>query len=110
MNRQGCGQNSFTGNYKNGAHEIHQTAKKGGQHTQRNISQLHRLKKYPRSLEKELKDFRDAGIRLYLNDKPSTPRAIAHACHVAEQGGYMRDYSEGEKGRISRVNFRFIKQ
>ena len=63
-----------------------------------------------RDLEKELKGYRDAGISLHLNGRPSTPQAIARACQIAEDGGYMRDYSVGEQGAIADVNFRYIKE
>ena len=50
------------------------------------------------------------GISLYLDGKPSTPKNIAKACQIAEDGGYMRDYVEDEKGRIARVDFDFIRE
>lgn len=60
-------------------------------------------------LKKELKQYRDQGIDLYLNGFPSTPKRIAKACTIAEEGGYMRDYAEDESGRIARVDFALIK-
>ena len=38
-------------------------------------------------------------------EEPSTPKDIAKACLIAEGGGYMRDYTEDESGRIARVDF-----
>ena len=29
---------------------------------------------------------------------------------IAEHGGYMRDYTEDENGKIAKVNFDFIKE
>lgn len=59
-------------------------------------------------LKAELKVYRDQGIALYLNGEPSSPKFIAKACAVAEGGGYMRDYTEDDNGRIERVSFDFI--
>ena len=61
-------------------------------------------------LKDELKDYRKQGIRLFLNGDPSTPKDIAKACMIAEHGGYMRDYTEDENGKIAKVNFDFIKE
>lgn len=79
--------------------------KKGGQRT-RNIS--HAQKKAMKPLKKELKAYRDNGIALYLNGIPSKPKTIAKACVAAEGCGYMRDYTEDEKGRIAKVSFDFV--
>lgn len=66
-------------------------------------------KKNPRKpLQKELEMYRDQGIELYLDGQPRSPKYIAKACTVAEGGGYMRDYTEDENGRIARVSFDFI--
>lgn len=59
-------------------------------------------------LKRELKAYRESGIALFLNGKPSTPKSIAMACTIAEGGGYMRDYTEDEKGHIAQVNFDFV--
>lgn len=40
-----------------------------------------------------------------MDGEPSTPKDIAKACLIAEGGGYMRDYTEDESGRIARVDF-----
>ena len=69
-----------------------------------------RKKELRKPLEKELKEYRSQGISLYLDGKPSTPKNIAKACQIAEDGGYMRDYVEDEKGRIARVDFDFIRE
>ena len=45
-----------------------------------------------------------------MDGKPSTPKDIAKACLIAEGGGYMRDYTEDETGRIARVDFDLIRE
>ena len=61
-------------------------------------------KKSLKPLKDELKDYRKQGVRLFLNGNPSTPKCIAKACMIAEDGCYMRDYTEDENGRIARVD------
>ena len=80
--------------------------RKGGQDTS-NISQV--KKKSAKSIRRELESYRDKGIELYLDGIPSTPKKIAKACQIAEDGVYMRDYTEDENGRIARVDFDRIK-
>lgn len=80
--------------------------RKGGQDTS-NISQV--KKKSAKPLRKELELYREKGISLYLDGSPSTPKKIAKACQIAENGGYMRDYTEDEEGHIACVSFDFIR-
>lgn len=61
-------------------------------------------------LEKELKTYQKCGIQLFMDGEPSTPKNIARACLIAEGGGYMRDYTEDETGRIARVDFDLISE
>ena len=62
------------------------------------------------SLETELQQYRKQGIALYLDGEPGTPRSIAKACMLCEEGcGYMRDYTSDEAGHIARIDFDFIK-
>ena len=61
-------------------------------------------------LKKELELYREQGVSLYLDGVPSTPKSIAKACQIAENGGYMRDYISDEKGQIARVNFDFVEE
>ena len=75
--------------------------RKGGQDTE-HISRAKRKKKSQKPLKKELKLYQEQGIPLYLNGELSSPKSIA------EGGGYMRDYTEDEKGRIAQVSFDFI--
>ena len=62
-------------------------------------------KKAIKPLKKELKVYQKNGIQLFMDGEPSTPKDIAKACLIAEGGGYMRDYTEDESGRIARVDF-----
>lgn len=67
-------------------------------------------KKAIKPLKKELKVYQKSGIQLFMDGKPSTPKDIAKACLIAEGGGYMRDYTEDETGRIARVDFDLIRE
>lgn len=81
--------------------------RKGGRDTA-NISQ--EKKKSKKSLRRELKLYREKGVSLYLDGAPSTPKKIAKACQIAEDGAYMRDYTEDEKGHIACVSFDLIRK
>ena len=76
--------------------------RRGGRDTE-NISQV--KKKSAKTLRRELKLYRENGVSLYLNGEPSTPKKIAKACQIAEDGVYMRDYTEDEEGHIACVSF-----
>lgn len=41
---------------------------------------------------------------------PVHRKSIAKACMIAEDGGYMRDYTADEEGRIAKVNFEHIRE
>ena len=86
--------------------ELNQT-RKGGRDTE-NISQV--KKKSAKTLRRELKLYRENGVSLYLNGEPSTPKKIAKACQIAEDGVYMRDYTEDEEGHIACVSFDLIRK
>ena len=73
-----------------------------------NISQV--KKKSAKSIRRELESYRDKGIELYLDGIPSTPKKIAKACQIAEDGVYMRDYTEDEEGHIACVSFDLIRK
>ena len=62
-----------------------------------------------KSLKKELKSYQEAGVTLWLDGHPSTPKEIAKAHKIAEDGIYMRDYEENEKGEIAKRKFDFVK-
>lgn len=80
---------------------------KGGQNTD-NISRNNKKDNFAPPLMEELEGYEKQNIALFLNGRPSSPWAIANACNVAEAGGYMRDYTEDENGRIAQVNFEFV--
>lgn len=61
-------------------------------------------------MQSELEMYSKQGVSLWLNDKPSTPKAIAKAHRVAEEGAYMRDYVENEKGEVELLKFDYIKE
>ncbi len=73
-----------------------------------NISQKKHGKHSRKKLQKELEQYEDRGISLFLEGKRSTPKTIAKACQIADGGGYMRDYEEDEKGQIAVVNFDYV--
>lgn len=81
--------------------------RKGGRDTP-NISQ--EKKKSAKPLRRELELYRENGVSLYLNGAPSTPKKIAKACQIAENGVYMRDYTEDEDGHIACVGFDLIRK
>ena len=67
-------------------------------------------KKTMKPLKEELKSYRRNGVKLFLDGEPSTPKNIVKACMIAEDGGYMRDYTADEEGRIAKVNFEHIRE
>ena len=67
--------------------------RKGGRDTP-NISQV--KKKSAKPLGRELELYRENGVSLYLDGAPSTPKKIAKACQIAENGVYMGDYTDDE--------------
>ena len=58
--------------------------------------------KEPSPLGRELETYQTEGIPLWLNGKPSTPEEIVHACMIEEEGTYMRDYVQNERGKIKK--------
>ena len=81
--------------------------RKGGRDTP-NISQ--EKKEIRKTPSKELELYRENGVSLYLDGAPSTPKKIAKACQIAENGVYMRDYTEDEDGHIACVSFDLIRK
>ena len=68
-------------------------------------------KKYEKEMEdlrRELREYRRQGVGLYLDGISSTPKEIARACVIAENGTYMRDYGDNEGGEIRSINFEFV--
>ncbi|WP_417030148.1 hypothetical protein, partial [Blautia hydrogenotrophica] len=62
-------------------------------------------RKTGKPLKKELRDYQEAGVTLWLDGHPSTPKKIVKAHKLAENGVYMRDYVENEKGEIAKLKF-----
>ena len=44
-----------------------------------------------------------------MDGHPSSPKEIVKACRVAEEGTYMRDYVQNDKGEVVWVSFDKIK-
>ena len=62
-------------------------------------------------LRKELASYAKAGIDLWIDGSPNTPKKIEKAICIAEEGTtYMRDYVLDEDGRLVRVAFDAVKQ
>lgn len=57
----------------------------------------------------ELETYRRQGIPLMLNGRPSTPSEIEQACSIAEEGVYMRDYVQNERGEVKELDFDFVR-
>lgn len=66
-------------------------------------------KKKEESLRRELDAYRKKGIMLWLNGYPSTPGKIVKAHVVAENGVYMRDYVQNDRGEVEKLEFVFVK-
>ena len=66
-------------------------------------------RKTGKPLKKELRDYQEAGVTLWLDGHPSTPKKIVKAHKLAENGVYMRDYVENETGEIAKLKFDFVK-
>ena len=60
------------------------------------------------NLYRELEEYREMGIPLYLNGRESTPGRIARAYRIAEEGDYMRDYIQDEEGRVQGLAFDYV--
>jgi hypothetical protein len=60
-------------------------------------------------LKQELRAYQERGISLYLDGLPSSPKAIARACIIAEGCGYMRDYTQDDDGKIASVSFDYVR-
>lgn len=59
-------------------------------------------------LYKELEEYRQAGIPLWLNGRPSTSFGIANC--VREEADYMRDYHVDQKNEICGIGFDRIRK
>lgn len=61
-------------------------------------------------LWKELQNYKKRGVELQLDGRPSTPMSICHACRIAEEGYYMRDYTFNQNGDIKKISFDFVEK
>lgn len=59
-------------------------------------------------LTKELREYKNKRVNLYLEGRDSTPHEIANACTVMEEGSYMREYVSNEDGVIIEIRFNKI--
>lgn len=59
-------------------------------------------------LTKELREYKNKQVNLYLEGRDSTPQEIANACMVMEEGSYMREYVGNEDGIIIEIRFNKI--
>lgn len=66
-------------------------------------------KKRDGALRRELEAYRRKGVMLWLDGEPSTPREIVKAHVVAEDGVYMRDYVQNDKGEVKKLQFDLVK-
>lgn len=56
-------------------------------------------------LTKELREYKNKQVNLYLEGRDSTPQEIANACVIMEEGSYMREYVGNEDGIIIEIRF-----
>ncbi len=49
--------------------------------------------------------YKDAGISLFLEDRPVSPRKAAYVCIVRERGRYMSDFVTDDNGKLSEIRF-----
>lgn len=62
------------------------------------------------SFRRELDEYAQSGISLWLNGHPSTPERICRAHQVAEDISYMRDYVRDDSGMITRLEFDSVRE
>ena len=67
-------------------------------------------KKRKHRLQKELNAYARAGMKLWLNRKPSTPSDIMHQCMIREEEEYMRDFVSDDDDHIIGIGFDYIKK
>lgn len=65
-------------------------------------------KKQRQQLRRELEAYREAGLKLWLNGRPSGPDKIAEQCIISEANEYMRDFVRDEQEQIIGIGFDFI--
>ena len=63
-------------------------------------------------LKHELSEYKENGVHLYLQGRPSNPFKIAKVCsRVCETGiSYMREYTYDDDGKVTEINFNRIRR
>lgn len=67
-------------------------------------------KKEASALRSELENYYLRGVELRLDGHPSSPKEIVKACHLAENGFYMRDYVQNDRGEVVWLSFDKVKE
>ena len=77
-----------------------------------NVSRIFKFNKrgWNYRLQKELNAYARAGMKLWLNGKPSTPSDIMHQCMIREEEEYMRDFVSDDDDHIIGIGFDYIKK
>lgn len=68
------------------------------------------LEKRKKPLRQELESYEEQGVELWLDGQPGSAKGITHACRIAEEGDYMRDYVYDRKGVLRSLSFDFVKK
>lgn len=66
-------------------------------------------KKETSALRSELEAYRKQGVNLWLDGQPGTPKSIAKAHMIAEEGTYMRDYVKDDSGELADLHFHLVR-
>lgn len=69
----------------------------------RETPERHRERVLESSLYKELEEYQNAGLSLWLNGRPSTSYGIAN--YVREESDYMRDYQLNQNHQVCGIGF-----
>ena len=60
-------------------------------------------------MKKLLTSYEEAGIKLTLSGKTSSPNEVAFVCTVKERGAYMSDFVPDRDGRLREIRFDRVK-
>lgn len=66
-------------------------------------------KKETSALRSELEKYQKQGVKLWLDGQPGTPKSIAKAHLIAEEGTYMRDYVRDDTGEVANLYFNLVR-
>lgn len=67
-------------------------------------------KKQKDDFRRELDGYASAGIPLWLDGIPSSPKKIEKAHKIAEDVTYMRDYVRDGQGNLTRLEFDQVRE